>query len=191
MLSFLSSSGGRRVRRRLLPLLLLLLLPARGAEATREYQVKAVFLFNFAQFVEWPAPAFPDAATPITIGVLGDDPFGAALDEVVQGESVNGRAMAVRRYRRLEEVGPCHILYISESEIRRLGQITARLMNRAVLTVSDAEEAARHGVMIGLFTENNRIRLRINVEAARAAGLVISSKLLRPAVIVSGEEPSR
>ena len=191
MLSFLSSSGGRRVRRRLLPLLLLLLLPARGAEATREYQVKAVFLFNFAQFVEWPAAAFPDAATPITIGVLGDDPFGAALDEVVQGESVNGRAMAVRRYRRLEEVGPCHILYISESEIRRLGQITARLMNRAVLTVSDAEEAARHGVMIGLFTENNRIRLRINVEAARAAGLVISSKLLRPAVIVSGEEPSR
>ena len=191
MLSCLSSSGGRRVRRRLLPLLLLLLLPARGAEATREYQVKAVFLFNFAQFVEWPAAAFPDAATPITIGVLGDDPFGAALDEVVQGESVNGRAMAVRRYRRLEEVGPCHILYISESEIRRLGQITARLMNRAVLTVSDAEEAARHGVMIGLFTENNRIRLRINVEAARAAGLVISSKLLRPAVIVSGEEPSR
>ena len=191
MRSLLSSSGARRVRLPLRALLLLFLLPARGAEVTREYQVKAVFLFNFAQFVEWPAAAFPDAVTPITIGVLGDDPFGAALDEVVQGESVNGRAMAVRRYRRLEEIGPCHILYISESEIRRLGQITARLMNRAVLTVSDAEEAARHGVMIGLFTENNRIRLRINVEAARAAGLVISSKLLRPAVIVSGEEPSR
>lgn len=192
MRSLLSSSDGRRGGgRRLLPFLLLLLLPIPGAASTGEYRVKAVFLFNFAQFVEWPPAAFSDAATPIIIGVLGDDPFGAALDEVVQGESINGRALAIRRFHRLEEIGLCHILYISDSEARRLGLVIARLTGRAILTVSDAEEAARRGVMISLFTESNRIRLRINVEAARSAGLVISSKLLRPAVIVTGKEETR
>src|SRR5258705_4625430 len=71
---------------------------------SRENQIKAVFLFNFAQFVEWPAQAFPEARTPLVIGVLGEDPFGAFLDETVRGEKVNNRPLVVQRYRRVEEI---------------------------------------------------------------------------------------
>lgn len=156
----------------------------------REYQIKAVFLFNFAQFVEWPPPAFADESSPLVIGVLGDDPFGPFLDEVVQGESVGGRPLAIRRYRRPEEIADCHILYIARSEAARLGQVVTGLPDRGVLTVSDIEGSARAGVMIRFFAENKKIRLRINLEAARAADLVLSSKLLRPAEIVGDKEAS-
>ncbi len=161
--------------------------PAQPAVA-REYQVKAVFLFNFAQFVEWPAAAFAEENSPLVIGVLGNDPFGPLLDEVVGGESVGKRPLNVRRYRRLEEIGICHILYIARSETARLGQIVAGLRERPVLTVSDIEGAARSGVMIRFFAENKRIRLRINLEAARTVNLELSSKLLRPAEIVGDKE---
>jgi hypothetical protein len=151
----------------------------------REYQVKAVFLFNFAQFVDWPPQAFPEAQTPLVIGVLGEDPFGAYLDETVRDEKVNNRPLAVQRYRRVEEIKTCHILFISRSEADRLGQILASLKERSILTVSDTEGAAQRDVMIRLVTEKNKIRLRINLQAARAANLTISSKLLRPAEIVA------
>ncbi|MGH8524715.1 MAG: YfiR family protein [Gammaproteobacteria bacterium] len=159
------------------------------AAAPREYQLKAVFLFNFAQFVEWPPQAFPDAQTPLVIGVLGRDPFGAYLDETVRGETVNNRSLVVQRYGRVEDINTCHILFISRSEADRLGQILASLKDRSILAVTDTEGAAQHGVMIRFVTEKNKIRLRINLEVAQAANLRISSKLLRTAEIVtSGNE---
>ncbi|HEY8994027.1 MAG TPA: YfiR family protein [Lacunisphaera sp.] len=154
--------------------------------SSREYQIKAVFLFNFAQFVEWPADAFPEANSPLVIGVLGEDPFGQALDETVHGEQVGSRPLLIQRWRRIEDVGPCHILYISTSEQSRRDKIIAQLNARSTLTVSDSEDFARHGGMIRFFTDHNRIRLQINLEAVRAARLTISSKLLRPAEIVAG-----
>jgi hypothetical protein len=154
-------------------------------EAPGEYQLKAVFLFNFAQFVEWPPQAFADAQTPLVIGVLGRDPFGAYLDETVRGERVNNRSLVVQRYGRVEDIDTCHILFISRSEGDRLEEILARLRGRSILTVADAEGFALPGVMIGLVTVENKIRLRINLEGAQAASLRISSKLLRAAEIVS------
>jgi len=159
-------------------------LPAQTA-AAGEYQLKAVYLFNFAQFVEWPPQAFTDSQAPLIIGVLGEDPFGAFLDETVRDERVNNRPLAVQRYRRVEEIKSCHILFISRSETDRLGQIFARLKGRSVLTVGDGDGFAQHGGMIRFVTEKNKIRLRINLEAAKAASLTISSKLLRPAEIVN------
>src|SRR5882762_8203434 len=90
---------------------------------SRENQIKAVFLFNFAQFVEWPAQAFPEARTPLVIGVLGDDPFGAFLDETVRGEKVNNRPLVVQRYRRVEDIEICHILFISASETAKMDRV--------------------------------------------------------------------
>jgi hypothetical protein len=148
-------------------------------------QLEAVFLFNFSQFVEWPSQAFPDTRAPVVIGVLGSDPFGATLDEIVRGESVNGRALAVRRFQSVEEVNDCHILFIGRSETVRLREILQRLKGRSILTVGDMDDFARAGGMIRFLLVENKIRLRINVEAARAAGLTISSKLLRPAQIVT------
>ena len=155
-----------------------LVLPVQSAPAA-EYQVKAVFLFNFAQFVEWPPSAFPQSQTPLVIGVLGQDPFGAYLDETVRGERVNNRPLTVRRYRRVEEIQTCHVLFISRSEADRMDQILASLKYRKILTVADVESAAGSRVMIRFVTQQNKIRLRINPEAARAANLSISSKLLR------------
>lgn len=161
---------------------------AAQAPPTPEYQLKAVFLYNFAQFVEWPSTAFVDAASPLVIGILGDDPFGAYLDGTVRGEQVNGHPLAVRRFQRVEDIRDCHILFVGEKNGKHLEAILDSLKGRSVLTVSDGERFASHGGMIGFVNDQRRIRLRINLAAARAADLTISSKLLRPAQIVSGGE---
>ena len=155
-----------------------------AADAPTESQVQAVFLFNFSRFVEWPPQAFAAPSDPFVIGIVGSDPFGARLDEAVHNEQINGHALTVRRFRSISEVDNCQILFIDRSEIGRLGQILAALDHHSTLTVSQADGAAQRGVMIQFATENSRIRLRINVDSARAAGLTISSKLLRPAEII-------
>jgi hypothetical protein len=162
------------------------LAPAAQAQpaAPLEYGIKAVFLFNFARFVAWPPAAFADAQAPLVIGVLGDDPFGDTLDEAARAENVNGHPLVVRRFHAVEDIGACQILFISRSETRRLDEILAALRGRSVLTVGDMDDFARRGGMIRFVTENNRVRLRINLEAAQAAHLTLSSKLLRPAEIV-------
>jgi hypothetical protein len=155
------------------------------AAAPSEYQLKAVFLFNFAQFVEWPPTAFQDPQVPLVIGILGDDPFGDYLDEVVQGEQVRGRPLIVKRFHRLEEVDVCHILFVSSPGAARLSPTPAALGGRAILTVSDADRGAGPaGAMIQFVDAQKHIRLRIDVDTARAAGLTISSKLLRSAEVV-------
>jgi hypothetical protein len=148
-----------------------------------EYQIKAVFLFNFARFVDWPAKAFPDADSPFVIGILGDDPFGSYLDETVRGERVNGHPLTVQRYRRLSEVKACQVLFISRSEADRLDQILASLRGRSILTVGDTDDFVAHGGMIRLATEKNKVRMHINLDAVKAANLAISSKLLRVAEV--------
>jgi hypothetical protein len=146
-----------------------------------DYQVKAVFLFNFAQFVDWPSKAFPEPQTPLVIGVLGEDPFGPYLDETVRGEKVNNRPLVVQRFRRGAEITTCQVLFISRSESDRLEQILTSLRGRSILTVGDFEDFALRGGMIQLVTEKNKIRMRINLQAVKAANLTISSKLLRVA----------
>jgi YfiR/HmsC-like len=148
------------------------------SQSAGEYQVKAVFLFNFAKFVEWPPNAFPDANTPLVIGVLGQDPFGPHLDETLRGELIDNRSLIVQRYRNVAEIKRCHILFISRSESDHLGEIVANLRARRILTVTDAD-GAQSGVMIRFIREGNKIRFRIDAEAAKAANLTISSKLLR------------
>jgi hypothetical protein len=170
--------------------LALFLRGACGAEAPTEYQVKAVFVYNFSRFVEWPSQAFTAPNEPFDICILGSDPFGARLDEAVRGEHIDQHPLAVRRFRTLAEIGGCRILYIDRSESAQLQPILAALDHRSTLTVSDLDDSAQRGVMIQFTTENNRIRLRINVESARGAGLTISSKLLRSADIVSARNGS-
>lgn len=160
------------------------LLTGNACAAPSEYQVKAVFLFNFSRFVEWPPSAFASADAPFVIGVFGYDPFGSQLDEATRGETVNGRPLVVRRVRNADEAADCQILFMHHSEDARMNGILAALNHRSTLTVSDLDDAGQRGVMIALATENSRIRLRVNVDSARAAHLTISSKLLRSAQIV-------
>lgn len=160
------------------------------AQPATEYQVKAAYLFNFGQFVEWPGQPTPPDDAPFVIGVLGKDPFGSVLDEVVRGEKLGGRALVVQRYRDAREIADCQILFIARSEQERLEQTLQKLHGRQVLTVTDIEGAEKRGAMIVLVNENQRIRMRINLSAAKASKLVISSKLLRPAEVIGHEAGS-
>jgi len=164
--------------------LLCLLAHASAAQGPAEYQVKAVFLFNFTQFVEWPQTSFVDAQAPFVIGVLGRDPFGRALDDAVRGERVNGRPLVIERYTNRAELKPCQILFIDRSAIAEIEQTLDGLEHTGTLTVSDFDSGSQHDVIIRFLTENQKIRLRINVGSAHDAGLTISSKLLRPAEVV-------
>jgi hypothetical protein len=151
----------------------------------REHRVKAVFLYNFAQFVVWPDSAFPDSGAPLVVGILGDDPFKAYLDEVVRGEKVENRPIQVRRYRSAEEAKDCQVLFISPSESARLDSILGVLKRRHILTVGESEDFFRKGGMVNFVTEGGKIRLRINLEEVQEAGLNVSSKLLRLADVSS------
>jgi hypothetical protein len=167
--------------------LLLASLPSPAAAPAAEHHLKAVYLFNFAQFVEWPAHAFASPDAPFVIGILGRDPVGRTIEDVVRGESVNGRGFEVRHFGDAGGLGPCHVLFIGRDMVSSLEQALAALRGRSVLTVTDIEGAEQRGAVIALFNDSNRIRMRINVAAAKANELSISSKLLRPAEIIGAE----
>ena len=160
------------------------LLASQPAE-NREYQVKAAFLYNFTQFVEWPANALPEAKTPLVIGVLGENPFGNYLQEIISGEQVNGHPLVVQQYKDAEEIKTCHILFINLAEKDKLEQAIASLKGRSILTVSDESNFIKHGGMIRFIKRDNKIQFQINPESAKEADLIVSSKLLRLAEIVS------
>jgi hypothetical protein len=179
---------------RLLPFLRLAALAfaysaAWAANSPSEYQVKAVFLFNFAHFVSWPADTFQRPDAPFVIGIVGTDPFGSTLDDVVRGETVDHHPFVVKRFQDARDIGECDILFIGRTDSARVDEALAALKGHSVLTVSDADGSEHRGVMIRLFTENNRVRLRIDLAAAKAANLTISSNLLRPAEIIGGGAP--
>lgn len=143
-----------------------------------EYQLKAVFLYNFAKFVEWPQEAFANPSTPFTIGVLGQSPFGDELDRTVRNKTINGHPFAIKYLRAISEVSTCHILFICSSERKRLSDILKAASAGNVLTVAETDRFLQAGGMIRFFMDDKKVRFEINDEAARSAGLRISSKLL-------------
>ncbi len=181
-------SARARARRAWLGCALVLgLAGAAAAQPSREYDLKAVFLFNFVTFVDWPAGALP-AKAPFVIGILGEDPFGKALDDVIAGEKFRDLPLQARRCRTVEEARQCQIVFISASEAAHLPAILAELRGRPVLTVADQPRFLEAGGMIA-FATGARVQLHINPGAAQQAGLVISSKLLRVAKVVEAKTP--
>ncbi len=173
------------------PLLLtaVLALHAASAAPTPAGEVKAVFLFNFTKFVEWPSASFPAPSSPIIIGVLGADPFGGALEQTVAGETVNGRPLTIKRFKSLEELAPCHILFISASQEERVPEILRRLGRSETLTVADIDGFAMRGGAIQFRADSGRIRFEISREAAERAGLRVSARLLSLASVVRKRIP--
>ncbi len=145
----------------------------------REYEVKAAFLANFAQFAKWPGAAFSDANAPFAIGVLGDDPFGGALESIVKGRLVSGRKVVVRRARRPEEVRNCQIVFISNSERARVVEIISSFQMASILTVGETDQFVNQGGMVGFFMEGDKVRFAINHGTAKRSGLELSSRLIK------------
>lgn len=164
---------------------LVLVLPARADEPSREYEVKAAFIYHFVQFVDWPASAFQSDTSPITIGVLGGNPFGDALEHAIEGKSVNGRSLAIRYFSRVEDVEKCQALFVNSSDPNVLETVQDKLKNQSVLTIGEADQFLSTGGIIRFYNEDNKVRFEINVAAAEHARLQISSKLLRLAKIFS------
>jgi len=163
-------------------------LSVQPAPAIGEEQVKAVFLFNFAHFVKWPPDAFASSTQPFVITLAGGAELVPLLEEAVRGETVDGHPLLVapaRGARGGESSG--QIRFLGRAEAAQLPRILASAPRSGTLTVSDLPDSAHRGVMIELVNDRNRIRLRINLAAARAAGLTISSNLLRPAEVVGAE----
>ena len=161
---------------------LILLLAAGGVRAQdsqpSEYQIKAAFLFNFAKFVEWPLEAFAEPTSPFIIGILGENPFGDDFERTIRAKTVNNRPFTIKEIRSLPEARTCHILFINSSEKKRLSEIFESLRGVSVLTVGETERFVDTGGIINFVKESDKIRLQINDDAAKSAGLKISSKLL-------------
>jgi hypothetical protein len=149
-----------------------------------EYQVKAAFLYNFTKFTAWPPGAFSTATAPLIIGILGEDPFGQTMDEVVRGESLGAHSLVVKRLRPDDDLRGCHILFISRSEKERLPAVLSQLKGTPVLSVSEISGFAEQGGMVNLFLANKTVKIEINQAAAEQAGLQISAKLLKLARLV-------
>lgn len=147
----------------------------------KEYQVKAAFLYNLANFVQWPDTAFGDANSPFVIGIVGANPFGAMLEKLVQGEMASGRRLEIRQLRSLEEGQTCQIVFIAKDKAPAFD--AAVLGTRPVLTVSDSDGFAQARGMVTLLYVGNKVHILVYLEAAKAAGLKISSKLLNIATI--------
>lgn len=162
---------------------------ASAQTVSRENELKAVLLYNLTQFVEWPGSAFETTNSPLIIGLLGEDTFGRVLDDAVRGEKYGNRPIVVRRYHTVEEAMGCQILFVSSSENARFKEILLQLKGRAILTVADVDGFIRVGGMIRFVkSPQNKIRLRINAEAAKAADLSVSGKLLRVADVIRPDQ---
>lgn len=150
---------------------------AYSSEEANEYEVKAAFLYNFAKFTEWPSEVFSDPNSPIVIGMIGESPLGASLDQI-RGKIANGRQVSIKRFGAGQEFRGCHILFIGASEKKRIRQIIASLDGASILTVSEMEGFTDSGGVINLIMESGKVCFEINAGAANRAKLKVSSKLL-------------
>jgi hypothetical protein len=146
-----------------------------------EDEVKAAFLYNFAKFVEWPAGAFAAPDEPIRFCLVGPDPFGRAIDDLLEGERVRGRPLAVRRLENVTARSRCHILFVSPAPRERYASLLRAVDTRRVLTVSDDLSFLAAGGHISFFIEGSRVRFAVNQAATATAEFRMSSKLLQVA----------
>jgi uncharacterized protein DUF4154 len=186
---FAAKPAARRVGRgrwpcaALLAAWLAIVICARGDEPTREYQLKAVFIFNFAQFTAWPDKAFADGNAPFVVAVIGPDPFGDALPAVLDGKKIADRPIVLKHYGLADEVHGCQLLFVPASEENHLAEIFKAVGDQPVLSVGETDDFPAAGGTIRFLIENNKIRFEVNLDAAKKAGLKISSKLLSLAKI--------
>ncbi len=163
------------------PLLLSAARPGADPDVS-EYELKAAFLYNFARFVDWPDEG--EDGRDLKICILGDDPFGDAIDGVARGRQIRGRSITVTRLAGPDGADRCDVLFVSRSEKRRFSEITASLAGKPVLTVGDSPSFLESGGIINLELNEQKIAFSVNLAAANRTELTISSKLLTLARIV-------
>jgi uncharacterized protein DUF4154 len=154
-----------------------------------EYDVKATYLYNFTRFVEWPVQGLQGGSDSFAICVLGDNPFGPALQTTVAQETIAGKSVVAKQVPTPQDAANCRVLFISSSENKRLKQILTSLGTASVLTVSDLPKFTERGGMVQFVVDGSRIRFEVNSATAERAGLTLSSELLKVAVNVRKTVP--
>jgi len=149
-----------------------------------EYRLKLAFLYNFAQFVQWPPEAFHDPAAPLTMCVAGQDPFQGEIEQSLSGRSVGGHPIEIKKLGPNDDPRACHMIFVRASEKREAAKILAALKGSSTLTVGETRGFADLGGVINLTLDENKLRFEINLDAATQTRLKISSKLLALAKIV-------
>jgi hypothetical protein len=165
-------------------LAVLFLAPAACGQQYRpsEYQVKATYLYDFSRFVEWPEQSADSRSGPFLICVLGQNPFGRTLNDLVANENIGGKSVVAKQVNTADDAAGCRVVFISFSEEAHLKQILASLNSSSALTVSDLPRFTERGGMIQFVLENNHVRFQVNIETAKHAGIAMSSELLKLAV---------
>lgn len=158
---------------------------SQGDVINREYPLKALFLYNFGGYVEWPPTAFHGDTQPFVIGVLGNAPVLETLAEIAATKKIGHRRIVIEHFPSVTELRKCQILFVTRG-VSPIDQRRAveHFANQPVLVVGESDNFARNGGTINFYVESNKIRFEINVEAARQQQLKISSKLLALARIV-------
>lgn len=153
--------------------------PAAAAETSvsKEYQLKAAFLYNFTKFVEWPPARFADETSPIVVAVVGRNPFGDELENVVKGRSVNGRPIAVKIVTTPEEASSAHLLFVPAGEETRFP--ASALQRDALVAVGESDSFAALGGAITFVQIGGKMRFEINLTAAERGHVKISAQLLK------------
>ncbi len=172
-------------------ILLLVVAPMNAPAQSKEYQIKAAFLFNFAQFVNWPSGAFPGTNAPFCIGVLGDDPFSGALDATIQGETIDNHKIIVERSQNVADLKNCQMIFVSKSERKHVAEILSALDSKPILTVSEVDGFAERGGGINFYLAGTKVRFEINPGVAQSDGLKISAQLLSLGKIVQSAKEDK
>ena len=162
-------------------LVALFAVPCNAADATRNSKIKEAYLYNFLKYMEFPDSAV--SGSPITIGILGDDPFGAALTPITS-RTYQGKSIRIKQLAQISDADDCQMVFVCASERGNVSKILSALKGRAVITVSEIDGFVESGGVINLLVIGNRVKFEINQRAAREAGIKISSELLKLATSV-------
>jgi hypothetical protein len=182
----------RFARNKILPLLAILCFLENSSQnfsavsqTLNEDQIKAGYLFNFTRFVEWPAQAFATATSPMIVCVVGDSPLTNLLTDAAAGKVVNGRTVSVKPLKASDEFRGCNLLFVGSAQARGAERILERLKEMSVLSVGEAPGFAEAGGVINFFTQDNKVKVEINLDAATHSNLKINAKLIAVSRLVS------
>jgi hypothetical protein len=150
-----------------------------------EYQVKAAFLYHFAQLLDWPAGVLDPGDASLKLCIFDDEPRRQELQSTIEGKTIGARVFRVRLISQPEEAQRCHVLFLSRDEARRQTAILRSLRGMPVLTVGETSNFLSDGGMIRFHLDEDKIRFDINLEAAESSHLKISSRLLLLATSVT------
>jgi hypothetical protein len=161
--------------------LMLFQVAATAAVPTIEYQVKASFLYNFIQFVEWPDTVFSSPEDSIVIAVFGEDRLGSALDSLSLAKA-KGHPIKVKRCQSVDDVAPAHVLFLTNSTQGDAAEILKKVNTNGMLTIGEERDFVKDGGVINFVLKDDRVRFEINLASASDSGLTLSSQLLKLAL---------